>query len=78
VLASDPGLANLQASWRVLVTLVVGFATGYGMAHAVGIPTRLGLSLAGILCMVSAMMIAENTRKRLMRAILWTPVPGCS
>jgi membrane protein DedA with SNARE-associated domain/uncharacterized membrane protein YccC len=78
VLAFDPGLANLQASRRMLVSLVVGFATGYGMAHAVGIPTALGLTLGGIMGIVSATVVAENTPMRLARAMIWMPFPACA
>jgi hypothetical protein len=78
VLAFDPGLANLQAARRTLVSLVVGFATGYAMAHAVGIPTALGLSLGGMMGIVSATTIAENTPMRLVRAMIWTPFPACA
>jgi hypothetical protein len=75
VLAADPGLAHLQAAWRTLVSLVVGFATGYGMAHAVDIPSQLGLMVGGVLGLISALIIAENTPLRLARALLWMPIP---
>ena len=62
----------------MLVSLVVGFATGYGMAHAVGIPTALGLSWAASWPSSARLMVAENTPTRLMRAMLWMPFPACA
>jgi hypothetical protein len=76
VLAFDPGLANLQAAWRNLVSLVVAFATGYGMAHAVDVTPRLGLTVGGILAMVSSLMIHEGNVKRLARLLLFLPFPA--
>jgi hypothetical protein len=60
----------------MVVSLVVGFTTGYGMAHALGIPSALGASLGGVIGIVSAFIIAENTPKQPMIAQLWMPFPA--
>ena len=75
VLAADPGLAHLQAGWRSLVSMIVALAVGYGMAHALHLPVMLGMTVAGLMGMMSAFAIAENTPLRLTRSILWMPVP---
>lgn len=76
VLAFDPGLANLQAAWRAVVSLITAFATGYGMAKALDITPQLGLSAGGVLAMVSSLMINEPTAKRLARSLLFMPIPA--
>lgn len=76
VLAFDPGLANLQVAWRNLVSLVVAFATGYGMAHAVDVTPRLGLMVGGVLAMISSLWINEGNPKRLARLLLFLPFPA--
>ncbi len=76
MLAFDPGLANLQAAWRAVVSLVVAFATGYGMAKALDVTPLLGLSAGGVLAMVSSLMINEPTAKRLARSLLFMPIPA--
>ena len=75
VLAADPGLAHLQAGWRSLVSMIVALAVGYGMAHALNVPTMLGMTVAGMMGMMSAFAVAENTPLRLARSILWMPIP---
>ncbi|WP_240676997.1 FUSC family protein [Actinacidiphila soli] len=75
MLATDPGLGHLQAGWRSLVSMVVSLAVGYGMAHALHIPSMLGMTVGGMIGMMSAFVIAENTPLRLARASLWVPIP---
>ncbi|MEU6118194.1 FUSC family protein [Streptomyces sp. NPDC047117] len=75
VLAADPGLGQLQAGWRTLVAMVTGLATGYGMSVALGLPAMLGMMAGGMMGLMSAFAVAENTWQRLTRAILWMPLP---
>jgi hypothetical protein len=75
VLATDPGLGHLQAGWRSLVSMIAALAVGYGMAHALDIPSVLGMMVGGMMGMMSAFSIAENTPSRLARATLWMPIP---
>lgn len=75
VLAADPGLDHLQAGWRSLVSMTVGLAVGYATAHALDIPAMLGLMVGGMMGMMSAFVIAENTVAKLARACLWMPIP---
>ncbi|WP_030618782.1 FUSC family protein [Streptomyces sclerotialus] len=75
VLAADPGLGQLQAGWRTLVAMVTGLATGYGMSVALDMPAMLGMMAGGMMGLMSAFAIAENTWQRLTRAILWMPLP---
>jgi hypothetical protein len=44
-----------------VASVIVGFATGYGIAHALGIPSTLGVSLGSVMGIVSAFITAENT-----------------
>ncbi|MCW2873401.1 FUSC family protein [Actinacidiphila oryziradicis] len=75
MLATDPGLGHLQAGWRSLVSMVVALAVGYGMAHALDIPSILGMMVGGMMGLMGAFAIAENTPLRLARASLWMPIP---
>ncbi|WP_030260692.1 FUSC family protein [Streptomyces violens] len=75
VLAADPGLGQLQAGWRTLVAMVTGLATGYGMSVALGLPAMLGMMAGGMMGLMSAFAVAENTWQRLAKAIVWMPFP---
>ncbi|MFI0239908.1 FUSC family protein [Streptomyces sp. NPDC016845] len=75
VLAADPGLGQLQAGWRSLVAMVTSLAVGYAMAEALHIPDMIGMMVAGMMGLMSAFAVAENTWDRLARAILWMPFP---
>ncbi|MBP0461538.1 FUSC family protein, partial [Streptomyces montanisoli] len=75
VLAADPGLGQLQAGWRSAISMVTALAVGYGMAHALGMPAMLGMMVGGMMGLMSAFAVAENTAPRLARAILWMPFP---
>ncbi|MFE4772872.1 FUSC family protein [Streptomyces sp. NPDC056713] len=75
VLAADPGLGQLQAGWRSLVAMVTSLAVGYGMAQALSIPDMIGMMVAGMMGLMSAFAVAENSWDRLARAILWMPFP---
>ena len=75
VIAADPGLGNLQAGWRSLVSMSVSLAVGYGMSEALRVPAMLGMVVAGMMGLMSAFAVAENTAGRLARAILWMPLP---
>ncbi|MFJ8820875.1 FUSC family protein [Streptomyces sp. NPDC102467] len=75
VLAADPGLGQLQAGWRSLVAMVTSLAVGYGMAEALKIPPMIGMMVAGMMGLMSAFAVAENTWDRLARSILWMPFP---
>ncbi|MYW67035.1 FUSC family protein [Streptomyces sp. SID8379] len=75
VLAADPGLGQLQSGWRSLVAMVTSLAVGYWMAEALGIPDMIGMMVAGMMGLMSAFAVAENTWDRLARAILWMPFP---
>ncbi|MFJ8752917.1 FUSC family protein [Streptomyces sp. NPDC102441] len=75
VLAADPGLGQLQAGWRTLVAMVTSLAVGYGMARALDIPAMIGMMVGGMMGLMSAFAVAENTWQRLSRAILWMPFP---
>ncbi|WP_371790479.1 FUSC family protein [Streptomyces sp. NBC_01471] len=75
VLAADPGLGQLQAGWRSLVAVTTGLAVGYGMSVALTLPAMLGMMVGGMMGMMSAFAIAENTPLRLTRSILWMPFP---
>ncbi|MFG2595978.1 FUSC family protein [Streptomyces sp. NPDC048462] len=75
VLAADPGLGQLQAGWRTLVAMVTALAVGYGMARALDIPAMIGMMVGGMMGLMSAFAVAENTWQRLTRAILWMPFP---
>ncbi|TGN79439.1 FUSC family protein [Streptomyces bauhiniae] len=74
-LALDPGLGRLQTGWRVLLSMITSLTVGYGLSRALGLPAVLGMTVGGVLGLVSAFLIAENTRGRLARALLWLPVP---
>ncbi|WP_406136092.1 FUSC family protein [Streptomyces sp. NBC_01089] len=75
VLAADPGLGQLQAGWRSLVAITTGLAVGYGMSVALTLPAMLGMMVGGMMGLMSAFAIAENTPLRLTRSILWMPFP---
>ncbi|MDQ0797818.1 FUSC family protein [Streptomyces sp. B1I3] len=75
VLAADPGLGQLQAGWRTLVAMVTALAVGHVMARALGIPVMTGMMVGGMMGLMSAFAVAENTWQRLTRAILWMPIP---
>ncbi|OON82694.1 FUSC family protein [Streptomyces tsukubensis] len=75
VLAADPGLGQLQSGWRSLVSMVTALAVGYGMSVALSLPAMLGMMVGGMMGLMSAFAVAENTPKRLARAILWMPFP---
>ncbi|WP_394428403.1 FUSC family protein [Streptomyces sp. SGAir0957] len=75
VLAADPGLGQLQAGWRSLVAMVTSLAVGHVMAGALHIPDMIGMMVAGMMGLMSAFAVAENTWDRLARAILWMPFP---
>ncbi|MEV8566983.1 FUSC family protein [Streptomyces sp. NPDC051322] len=75
VLAADPGLGQLQAGWRSLVSVTTGLLVGYGMSVALTLPAMLGMMVGGMMGLMSAFAIAENTPLRLTRAILWMPFP---
>ncbi|MFG2137725.1 FUSC family protein [Streptomyces sp. NPDC048650] len=75
VLAADPGLGQLQAGWRSLVSMVTALAVGYGMSVALELPAMLGMMVGGMMGLMSAFVVAENTPFRLARAILWMPIP---
>lgn len=75
VLAADPGLGQLQAGWRTLVAMVTSLAVGYGTARALDVPAMIGMMVGGMMGLMSAFAVAENTWQRLGRAILWMPFP---
>ncbi|MFK0172067.1 FUSC family protein [Streptomyces sp. NPDC090306] len=75
VLVTDPGLGQLQSGWRSFVAMVTGLAVGYGMSHALGIPSMIGMMVAGMMGLMSAFAIAENTWTQLTRSIMWMPFP---
>ncbi|MFE3515251.1 FUSC family protein [Streptomyces sp. NPDC059166] len=75
VLAADPGLGQLQAGWRTLVAMVTSLAAGYAMARALDVPAMIGMMVGGMMGLMSAFAVAENTWQRLSRAILWMPFP---
>ncbi|MCF3962956.1 FUSC family protein, partial [Streptomyces fuscigenes] len=75
ILAADPGLGQLQAGWRSVISMITALAVGYGMAVALGLPAMLGMTVGGMMGLMSAFAVAENTAPRLARAILWMPVP---
>ncbi|MEU8707458.1 FUSC family protein [Streptomyces sp. NPDC048565] len=75
ILAADPGLGQLQAGWRTLVAMVTSLAVGYGMARALDVPAMIGMMVGGMMGLMSAFAVAENTWQRLGRAILWMPFP---
>ncbi|WP_399085844.1 FUSC family protein [Streptomyces sp. BBFR2] len=75
VLAADPGLGQLQSGWRSLVSMTASLATGYGMSVALDLPAVLAMTVAGMMGLMSAFVIAENTPLRLARASLWMPLP---
>ncbi|MBO1332861.1 FUSC family protein [Streptomyces sp. VRA16 Mangrove soil] len=75
VLAADPGLGQHQSGWRALVAMVTSLAVGYWMAEALAIPDMIGMMVAGMMGLMSAFAVAENTWDRLARAILWMPFP---
>ncbi|GAA3738798.1 FUSC family protein [Streptomyces tremellae] len=75
VLAADPGLGQLQAGWRSVISMIAALAVGYGMSVAVGLPAMLGMIVGGMMGLMSAFAVAENTAPRLARAILWMPFP---
>ncbi|WP_328582018.1 FUSC family protein [Streptomyces sp. NBC_00370] len=75
VLAADPGLGQLQAGWRSLVSMVTALAVGYGLAAALDVPAMLGMMVGGMMGLMSAFAVAENTVPRLARSIMWMPFP---
>lgn len=75
VLAADPGLGQLQSGWRALVSMITSLAVGYGMSVALDLPAMLGMMVGGMMGLMSAFVVAENTWQRLTRAILWMPFP---
>ncbi|MFB7593787.1 FUSC family protein [Streptomyces sp. NPDC056160] len=75
VLVADPGLGQLQAGWRTFVAMVTSLAVGYGMAHALAIPTMIGMMVAGMMGLMSAFAVAGNSWIQLARPILWMPFP---
>ncbi|GAA4804120.1 FUSC family protein [Streptomyces ziwulingensis] len=75
MLAADPGLGQLQAGWRTLVAMVTALAVGYGAARAFDVPVVIGMMVGGMMGLMSAFAVAENTWQRLARAIGWMPFP---
>ncbi|MEV6312082.1 FUSC family protein [Streptomyces sp. NPDC051840] len=75
VLAADPGLGQLQAGWRTFVAMVTSLAAGWAMARALDVPAMIGMMVGGMMGLMSAFAVAENTWQRLTRAILWMPFP---
>ncbi|MFD7179671.1 FUSC family protein [Streptomyces sp. NPDC059904] len=75
MLAADPGLGQIQAGWRTLVSMAVAMAVSYGMSRALDVPAMLGMMTGGVLGLLGSYNIAENTPTRLARAFLWMPVP---
>ncbi|MGN5630431.1 FUSC family protein [Streptomyces sp. AC154] len=55
--------------------MVTSLAVGYGMARALDIPAMIGMMVGGMMGLMSAFAVAENTWQRLARAILWMPFP---
>ncbi|MFF3173566.1 FUSC family protein [Streptomyces sp. NPDC057900] len=58
--------------------MVTSLAVGYAMAGALGIPAMIGMMVGGMMGLMSAFAVAENTWQRLTRAILWMPFPYAS
>lgn len=75
VLASDPGLADLQSAWRTLICLVVGLAVGYGMSHALSFPSMLGMMIGALIGQLGATLVADNSIAKLTGGTLLMPVP---
>ncbi|GGX59028.1 hypothetical protein GCM10010358_11560 [Streptomyces minutiscleroticus] len=75
VLVADPGLIQLQAGWRSLVAMVTSLAAGHVASLALGLPVLLGLMVGGMMGLMSAFAVAENTWERVARAVLWMPFP---
>ncbi|MFD4978924.1 FUSC family protein [Streptomyces sp. NPDC058383] len=55
--------------------MVTALAVGYGMARGLGIPAMTGMMVGGMMGLMSAFAVAENTWQRLTRAIVWMPFP---
>nr|WP_251076954.1 FUSC family protein [Streptomyces benahoarensis] len=55
--------------------MTAALATGYGMSVALDLPAVLAMTVAGMMGLMSAFVIAENTPLRLARATLWMPLP---
>ncbi|MEU6575249.1 FUSC family protein [Streptomyces sp. NPDC046805] len=77
-LAADPGLGQAQAGWRTLVSMITALAVSHAVSRFLDLPSMLGMTLGGVLGLVSAFLVAENSRTRLARALLWMPVPCCA
>ncbi|MFD7379860.1 FUSC family protein [Streptomyces mirabilis] len=75
VLAADPGLLQLQAGWRALVSMSVALTAGYELSDPLGVPVFLSMLLGGLMGFLSCFLVAEKTPLRLARAILWMPLP---
>ncbi|MFF4752164.1 FUSC family protein [Streptomyces sp. NPDC002514] len=75
VLVTDPGLGQLQAGWRTLVAMVTSLAVGHGMAHALAVPSMIGMMVAGMMGLMSAFAVSGNSWQQLAKAILWMPFP---
>jgi hypothetical protein len=59
-----------------MVSLIAAFATGYGMAHALDVTPRLGMTAGAVMAMVSSLLVNEGTAKLLARSLLFMPFPA--
>jgi hypothetical protein len=58
--------------------MLVSLAAGYGMAAALDVSALVIMLLAGFTGLMSSMFVAETAPRRLVRAMLYLPVPLCA
>ncbi|SEC84084.1 Uncharacterized membrane protein YccC [Streptomyces misionensis] len=75
VLVSDPGLGQLQAGWRTLVTMVTSLAVGYGLSHALAVPPMIGMMVGGMMGLMNGFAVTGNSWDKIAKSSLWMPFP---
>ena len=74
-LASDPGWGRAQAARRMLVSLIVAFATSYYVASRLGQPVLLAMAGGGVLGLISSVMVADAPIVQMGARVGWHVIP---
>ncbi|HSY16101.1 MAG TPA: FUSC family protein [Jatrophihabitantaceae bacterium] len=73
---SDPGWGRSRMGWRMVVSLVVSFATGYGVALGLGQSTVLGMTAGAVLALVSSLVVPDAPFGQVARSLGWLVIPN--
>ncbi|MGF7234310.1 MAG: hypothetical protein ACQSGP_05025, partial [Frankia sp.] len=68
---SDPGWGRALMGWQMLVSLTAAIAVGYGVARGLGQPVVLGMTVGGVMALITGLLVPNTPVRALARSIGW-------